>query len=268
MLEIEAFKQSLEAIGHTSSTYVNQIKAFDRWLNGRDITRDSVYEYLIKLKEANAAARSMNIGLAAIRAYCRFKQMAVDLPKGVKKPDIIHEWFTFETLTKELIPAAQELFKRDGVREKLLMLFWFYTGLRREELATLRRSNIDLDRCTVTVVGKGGKARTVPLPKDFAKHLDAYFFSRHTEKTDIAFNVGYGGLYYRCKQLSTMLSMDITPHTFRRSCAIYLLDSGMTLPEVQEILGHASIETTVIYLKRSPQHLVDRYQERIKYKHK
>jgi site-specific recombinase XerD len=269
MLQLKEFAQSLESVGQKSETYVNRLKLFERFLGEREIDRDIVYEYLNELNASGNAAQTRNLSLNAIRSYCRFQELVLDLPKTVKNTDRIPSYFSLKFLETSIVPLIPDIFQASQrVKEKLLLFFWFYTGLRREELATLRRENINLDRYTVTVIGKGGKARTIPFPTAFAKQLDAYFYTNRIEKKDLAFNVGYYGLYNRCKTLSQALDTPITPHTFRHSCAIHLLDSGMQLNEVQEILGHESIETTIIYLKRSPQHLVDTYQKKIKYRHK
>lgn len=131
--------------------------------------------------------------------------------------------------------------------------FIYMTGLRKEEILKLKRADIDLESnpCSIRIVGKGDKERYVYFseiysPKLKQKLLD--YFSSETEETN-AFNLTLGKLNYFVRKMNKYLKdKKITPHLFRHSFSKYLLDKGIPLTYIQNMLGHSSIMTTMIYL--------------------
>jgi len=241
--------------------------------------------------------------LSAARAFVRFLARRALLPSGVtyeqmrenasqvigrgtyKSPRIDRRLPTLVTYVVSLpLPPPAE---RGGVRrlellrDQALMLTLFCTGMRREEVARLDRFDVEDgwgDHALIT--GKGEKERVVFFDAQTKAAIQAYLtarsdthaplFLRHDNRRGRA--AGHGGELWRLsaqsvwaivKRYARQVGVPATTHHFRHSKASVLLNRGASLSEVQDILGHASPETTKrIYAHYQTQHLreaFDRY---------
>ena len=141
-------------------------------------------------------------------------------------------------------------------------------GLRVSELVTLRVSDVDLEEGLVRCFGKGRKQRTVPMGSRASAALRAYVgrgrpYLGRMQRGDILFlnHRGQGITRQAVFQIVREHARDagiaktVTPHTLRHSFATHLIEGGCDLRTVQEMLGHASIETTQVYTHISPEHV-------------
>lgn len=138
-------------------------------------------------------------------------------------------------------------------RDLALVDFLYCTGCRVSEVSKLSIDDIDFDRMECVVQGKGNKERYVYLSQvcvmtlkeylDSRKDLsDALFIGKGTER------LGKGGIENIITKLAKEANVaDAYPHKFRRTLATNLLDKGMNIQEVAEILGHADLKTTQVY---------------------
>lgn len=140
-----------------------------------------------------------------------------------------------------------------NIRDLALIDFLYCTGCRVSEVASLNISDIDFEALECVVTGKGNKERYVYLSEVAAMHLKEYLESR-TDKYEALF-VGKGterlqknGIEAIVKNIGKKAGVDNAhPHRFRRTLATNLLDRGMNIQDVAEILGHADLKTTQIY---------------------
>lgn len=149
------------------------------------------------------------------------------------------------------------------VRDRMIIFAGLYLGLRVSELVKLRVEDLDLDpqRAAVNVIGgKGDKDRFVPIPGKLLGSLAAWVGDR---KTGPVFP-GPGGRHLspRTVQLRILqlgadagIARRVKPHTLRHSYATTLVDRGADLMLVKDLMGHASISTTQIYLHTSTERL-------------
>jgi integrase/recombinase XerC len=164
------------------------------------------------------------------------------------------------------IPAGGGLTARD----RALMELLYSSGLRLAELVALDVTDLDLRDRTVQVLGKGRKARIVPVGRHALAALRGWLKERATlaAASEAALFVGRTGrrlgpraiqlrLEYWAKRQG--LGVHVHPHLFRHSFASHLLESGGELRGVQELLGHADISTTQIYTHLDFQHLARIY---------
>ena len=147
-----------------------------------------------------------------------------------------------------------------ALRDRALLELAYASGLRASELVGLPVSGVDLAERTVTVAGKGGRERAVPFGRAAAAALAAYLERGRPRLAPGARNAAVF-LNARGGPLSRMgfwkilrgharragIATRIHPHLLRHSFATHLLEGGADLRVVQELLGHASISTTVIY---------------------
>ncbi|MGO9266198.1 MAG: tyrosine recombinase [Candidatus Binataceae bacterium] len=191
------------------------------------------------------------------------------------------------TLTRsdvDRLIAAIDLRELRGQRDRAMLEMAYGSGLRVSELVGLRLYQVDLEGRTVTVLGKGGKERIVPLGGSALKALKLYLAARH--KATLV-QLGAGGRTRRqagtvavkpnasvfisrlgrpltrqgfFKALKGWAAGDprlawVSPHTLRHCFATHLLEGGADLRAVQEMLGHSDISTTQIYTHLSRAHL-------------
>jgi integrase/recombinase XerC len=160
--------------------------------------------------------------------------------------------------------------ERLGLRDKAIMELFYSSGLRLAELLGLDLPDLDLRDRTVRVLGKGRKARIVPVGTHAAEALSRWLKERTTlaDIGETAVFVGVNGrrlgpriVQRRIAQwaLRQGLPVHVHPHMFRHSFASHLLESSGDLRAVQELLGHANIGTTQVYTHLDFQHLARIY---------
>lgn len=160
------------------------------------------------------------------------------------------------------------------VRNRAMVELLYATGLRVGELAALDVDDLNPDRRTLRVVGKGNKERTVPYGVPAALAVDDWFRRARpllaTRHSGQALFLGARGNRVDQRQVRSVVNAlfealgDTSatgPHALRHSAATHLLDGGADLRAVQEILGHSSLATTQIYTHVSVERLRSSYQQ-------
>lgn len=223
--------------------------------------------YLHQRSENEISNRSLARFLSALSGFQKYlsvkpggKQYQFKLPKMKYNPKI-----------PEFIPMTEidKLFDHDQKRSQSNQFqYWrdftavsllYATGIRREELANIKITDIDLSSGTVTVTGKGNKTRVVPLGESGVEDIKRYLEMRNkflSEKDKsspyLILNRSGDGMNVRSvdrlvKKFARFAGMDFTPHTLRHSFATHLLENGADLLLIKEILGHSSLTTTQKY---------------------
>ncbi len=168
---------------------------------------------------------------------------------------------------------------RDGdpvaLRDHALLELLYGTGARVSEICGLDVDDIDHERRTLRLRGKGDKERVVPYGAPAARALDAYLvrgrpaLSARGEDAGAAVFLGARGSRLGPRAVHALVSRIVAPavgaeslgpHALRHSAATHLLDGGADLRSVQEILGHASLGTTQIYTHVSAERLREAYR--------
>ena len=188
----------------------------------------------------------------------------VRAPKAVRR---LPETLDADQMARLLeIPAGEPF----AVRDRAIMELLYSSGLRLAEVVGLDLGHLDLRDRTVHVLGKGRKARVVPVGRVALEALQQWLTERAglTRTGEQALFVGRAGrrLGRRAVELRVAhwarrqgLAANVYPHLFRHSFASHLLESGAELRGVQELLGHADIATTQIYTHLDFQHLARIY---------
>ena len=148
--------------------------------------------------------------------------------------------------------------RKNNVRDKLVLSLLYYTGIRKSELLNLNWTDINLSKSTLIIRrGKGGKDRLIPLHKEVTRLLDKYLNERLPLKTEALIigeqgrrmcNCSFVNLLKMYLALSGLKRKGYTAHSFRHSFATHLVEAGVDLFKVQKLLGHASLDTTKIYI--------------------
>jgi integrase/recombinase XerD len=146
-----------------------------------------------------------------------------------------------------------------SVRNKAIVELLYGSGLRVSELINLRLGDLHINRRFINIIGKGNKERIIPLGDESAIALKEYLEkSRSVLKKDLGdivfvnvrgSQISRIGVYKMLKQLASEanITKTVSPHTLRHSFASHLLENGVDLRMVQELLGHEDVSTTQIY---------------------
>lgn len=276
-------KSFLEMIAAERGAAQNTIDAYSRDLEqflvfldtrGRKAaTADSkdVQAYLQTLTDEGLASSSRARRLSSIRQFYKFLAsegvIANDPAAGLSGPKKVRALPKVLSIAEvdRLIAAAasriegvegRELFR--ALRFLCLLEILYATGMRVSELVSLPRSVLRGDPRVLTIKGKGGRERIVPLNPAARQALDGYLaVSGRFDNSPWLFaskaaegHVTRQGFALELKEIADIAGIDperVSPHVLRHAFASHLLDRGADLRAVQQLLGHADISTTEIY---------------------
>ncbi len=257
---------------HTINSYAQDLTQFNNFCiennqisSKNEIVTDFkiIRRWIANLAENKIGSRSINRKLSTLRSYYNYliregviktnPISKIVRPKTEKKlPEFINQ-------EKLNILLDSELFEDsfDGIRNKLIIELLYGTGIRRSELIGIKLQDIDLEKKTIKVLGKGNKQRIIPFPIVIIPVINKYLNFRKEINTEVnnllitkAGKKLYPNLVYRVvtKNVSYVSSIKKkSPHTLRHSYATHLLNNGADINAVKELLGHANLSATQIY---------------------
>lgn len=204
-------------------------------------------------------------------------RIVINPTKGVPIPDDGEEDLPEPPLSEEEVAAIIDSLPRATVfdlRAVCLLELLYGCGLRISEAMALNLDDLNLHRRTVQILdSKHGQSRVVPLPKTAKAALQAYLSLRKTlvvgpdrgallltqQGTRWKRSSAYG-FFKQLNWQGVGQGRNLHPHIFRHSIAVHLLRGGADIRYIQQFLGHASLDTTKIYLRLVPGHLKDDYE--------
>ena len=252
-------------------SYRYDLVAFREFLAemGRDevtgITRDDIYAFLADQQLHGIKEKSLARRLSAIKSFFRFLALDHVIPHDITEvmttpqvPQHIPEYLTEDEATA-LVNAYQGDTPRE-LRNSAVVELLYATGIRVSECCDLRLASVNFTEGVMRVIGKGSKERVVPFGRPAALALEMYLQKGRPE-LDPLHRQPYVFLGKRGGRLNRRTAWDIVeqggviagitkklhPHLLRHSCATHLLAHGADLRVIQELLGHASIDTTQLY---------------------
>lgn len=224
--------------------------------NVKEITTADIRKFLVFHQSVNNANKvtmdNIRRILSGFFAWLEDEDYIIKSParriKKVKTAQIIKETFSDESL--EVLRSSCET-KRDLA----LVEFLSSTGVRVGELVTLNRTSINFIERSCIVLGKGNKEREVYFDAKTKLHLQEYLKSRKdsNEALFVSLKAPYqrlsiNGIEKILKQLGKNAKLkNVYPHKFRRTLATMAIDKGMPIEQVQHLLGHVRIDTTMHY---------------------
>ena len=258
---VEKVKYTLELGGKSDRTFINYKSHINRFLNYYDenveinkLSEEKIIDYIKKeYIDLNRCAASLNVGICSIKflySVCFNKKLNKDLLPSTK--------------LKRKVPTiiSKELFlkifnEENCLKHKCWLLLAFCSGLRVNEVATLKIENIFPNEHKLKVLGKGNKERYTILPDIVTKFLRLYCKEQHiTSKQGYLF-IGQGNdclnsksiiNYFSAVKKAYNLDTNISFHTLRHSFATYYLMNGGNIITLKSMLGHSHLDTTNIYL--------------------
>jgi len=144
-----------------------------------------------------------------------------------------------------------------GLRDRAILALLYGTGIRASECSSLRDGDVDLETCTITVIGKGGHERCVPLNEFVVKAMSYYRHHRGPATPRAPFfrsrrNNGMSrwAIYERVRTWGyrAKITKRVSPHRLRHTFATHLVRTGTNLVTIRDLLGHKQITSTQVYL--------------------
>lgn len=237
------------------------------------------------LTKENNNPKSINNRLAVIKSFFEFISIhnieylnlytTIKNIKPLKIEEKVIEYLSIDEI-KILFSIPNHNNKKE-LKELAILTLLYETGMRVQELCNLKLENINISNLsTITVLnGKGNKSRVIPISNDVAKILQKYTITYNIQNQDFLFTNQKSNQYTRWgityiinkyilkgKEIdNNKFNIKVSPHKFRHSKAMHLLDANVPLTTIEKILGHSSIKSTEIYARANPKKLEQAIQQ-------
>lgn len=247
-------------------------------LNVNKLSIDKVNEQMIENflnyleDERKNSIATRNQRLAAIHSFYRYLQKrelsCYDLCSRIlsipikKTPTKTISYFSVNEIT--ILINRPDTTKKDGFRDYTLLMFMYETAARAQEICDLKLEQIDLgEHPSVILTGKGNKSRRIPITEELSKILNKYIRVFQIQNNEVVFRnrknqkITTKGIEYIllkyikiCREENQdKFKNHYSNHSMRHSRAMHLLESGVNLIYIRDILGHTTVVTTEIYAK-------------------
>ena len=275
---------------NTLEAYRRDLSAYSQWLTARstpvsEVVEGDINAYIAHLRASGRAPSSQKRALVAVRSLHRFlaeeHEGRVDPAAEIEVPRVPAG--LPKALTESEVDALlQAVSGTDALarRDRALLELLYGTGARISELVGASLSDLDLDAGLLRVYGKGSKERVVPLGRyslvalvDWLSpagrdELEPDRWARRSDSDALFLNRRGGrlsrqGAWMVVKRVGEQIGIGdrLSPHVLRHSCATHMVDHGADIRTVQELLGHASISTTLVYTNVSTERLWAVYRQ-------
>ncbi|NLJ41688.1 MAG: tyrosine recombinase [Clostridiales bacterium] len=255
---------------NTLECYLRDIRQFMAYIKTTDVNNinkadDSlIKEYMQLLEVKGISASTILRKLSSIRSYYRFLLQKNEIfhdptvnlegPKNKRKPPSVLTVQEIDRLMNQ--PSGSD---PKSIRDRAMLEFLYGTGIRVSELINLDLDDIDVEngilRCR-----RSNKERNININKRALSYLKQYLYDSRKQlirnKEEKSLFVNFHGRrmtrqgFWKIVKFYTKkakIKKDITPHTLRHSFAIHLLNDGVDIHDLQEILGHSDLSTTQMY---------------------
>ena len=267
---IEQFKRWLIEDGRaatTVSSYINDVQKFNSYLVKRDadpevlLSRFYFTSYLKQLEKDGMKVNTINKKITSLKVYNDWLQMngmVEDCYIRIKKDKVRIATGSEEevsVLTDEQVERFLFQLEKESERNRTIGYLLLYTGVRVTELVEIELTHIDQLATQLTVRGKGGKLREVPLRRDVLEQVQRYIkgeraASKHTASPKLLLSQRAPKLHRDAvrrwlEQVGELLNFHIHPHMLRHTFCTRLLKNGVDIATVSKLAGHANLNTTI-----------------------
>jgi len=257
---------------HTITAYNKDLNEFKDFLlndfkssNIKNVDYKLIRSWIVSLVNNNISNRSINRKISSLKSFYKFlvKTQTIKVSplishSPLKQSKKIQVPFSKEEI-EELLDG--DLFNNDyrGILQKTIIQFFYFTGVRRFELISIKNSNIDFDSSSLKIMGKRNKERIIPMLPSLIEVTREYMNSKIKNSiksnNDFLFQNSKGNqlsekfVYRTVNQYFKLVSPKVkkAPHVLRHSFATHLINEGADINSVKELLGHSSLSATQVY---------------------
>lgn len=271
----------------TVEAYAADLAEFQKFIEGLDpdilwanLKAADVREWIIyMLDEQKLSAASVNRRLSALRTFYRYLRrmgwVSINPMEKVVAPKKNRPlpYFVREKEMDKLLEMTMEDDSFEGVRNRLVLMTFYETGVRRAELLSMTDASVDFEAKQIKVTGKRNKQRIIPYGEELETELKRYIEIRNSHfglqlfpslfvnskgaamSESLVSKIVKDGL----SQVTTIKKR--SPHVLRHSFATAMLNNNADLGSIQKLLGHESVATTEIYTHVSFEELKNEYKQ-------
>ncbi len=265
---------------NTIAAYRNDLLQFEKFLRSwsrrpvsdwNDVDSETLQAYLESISGSDYAPSTVARKVAALKSFFGFLSesgvVTGNPASGLEAPPVrklLPQVLTDEEI-KRLLEAPGTASSPKAIRDRALLELLYSTGMKASEIIGLRLSDLDMERGVIICGGPSGASRVIPLNGSARQKLAEYISSGRPmllkgEDDGTLFLNHRGrkltrqGLWLIIKSYARIAGIErkVTPHALRHSFAAHQLSRGVSLRDVQRLLGHANISTTQVYT-----HLID-----------
>ena len=290
---VEKFLQYLQVEKQYSPDTIRAYKVdLEQFFNSLDsklsitkISTNDIQLFLQMLSRNKIGERTLARKLASIKSLFNYlvrqEQISVNIAKLIKSPKIpkrLPNYLSTAEISSLLDYPYGDTFK--DYRDRLILELFYATGLRISELVKIKIGNIQVEGCTIKVLGKGNKERIVVFGEtasdilqeylrqrcEYGKfNLSPYLFPQFKKSKDGSrdSHIHVKTVFNIVKKYIRQISSDekLSPHSIRHSFATHLLNNGADLMAVKDLLGHVSLSSTQVYTHVQIEKLKDVYNQ-------
>jgi len=283
---LQYLRETKKMSSNTVEAYNRDIDAYDRFLNARGssletATNTDVVAYLMDLKSEGKSKSTVNRKLASLRIFYKFMistgRLSKDPTEEIKSPKIARKDIDYLSIeeVEALLATPDDSLK--GKRDRALLEMLYATGVRVSEIIEMRLQDVNLKMGFVSCSGTHGRARIVPMGKpamaalaDYLEHSRKIMMKNENDPDDPAgmLFVNYlggpmtrQGFWKILKQYGTKAGVEekLTPQTLRNSFAMHMVQNGVDIKSLQELMGHEDISATQVYFGETKNRIKDIY---------
>lgn len=252
---------------------LNELYIFYKNKNIANLDKKDILKFIEKNKEKSD--KTLSHFITTFRGFYKY----LEIENIIKENPILS---ISQPKTKKTLPKVLSISDVDNIlninlndkydyRNKAMLELMYSTGVRITELINIKIHDLNMNNCTLKVMGKGSKERIIPIGDIALKYVKMYIENYRSEfikkNTDYLFLNSRGTLMTRqaffkiVKKIAKekKIKTDFSPHTLRHSFATHMLENGADLRTIQELLGHSDLSTTQIYTNVSNKFIEENY---------
>lgn len=271
---VEAYRSDIKQLVSFLQEYSGEPVSVDYICS---LARSDIRAWFLFRKNANETAKTISRGLSALKSFIRFlihdKKIENSIVLSIRPPKVEKSLPRPLNISQinNIIDTIGDVKQTDWIvkRDRALLVLIYSVGLRISEALNLDRDDISYSTDSLTILGKGGKSRVVPL-LDPVKTVIFEYMNSHKFDDSVALFVNNRGDRLTASSVQKLLkksrellglSSKVTPHALRHSCATHLMENTGDLRGIQELLGHSSISSTQIYADVAQKYIAEIYDK-------
>ena len=236
--------RSIKTYADALGSFQNFFQALDDQLDWDKIDADIIRRWMAAEMERGIGARTVAKNLSALRSFYKYLLRMGCVSKNpahlIKNPKVHYPLPTFlkQSEMNRLFDDVEFPESFEGVRDRIILLTFYHTGVRVSELVGLNVADVSLTTSELKVTGKRNKQRIIPFGKELTDEMARYVRLRNEWTATLE-----------------------GPHVLRHTFATVMLNNGADLEAIKELLGHESIGTTEVYTHTTFADLKKEYEQ-------